>query len=180
MTYGFFFCISICLIIFQTCIIPVFPLLINFYDLIVPLIAYLCLARSMRESLPIILIVGFIMDQLSCSPFMLHVTAYFWLYVSLRWITKVLQVGNRLRLPFIVSAGVCIENFIFISNTALVDPGIKFPALAAKIAFVQIIWALFTGPLFLVFFEYAHKRWTHWLSGVFVRRSDLTTKNALR
>ena len=67
----------------------------------------------MRESLPIIIILGLIMDQLSGSPFMLHVTAYFWVYISLRWITKVLQVGNRFRLPFIVSVGVLIENFIF-------------------------------------------------------------------
>ncbi len=180
MTYGFFFCISVCLIIVQTCLIPVFPLLINFYDLIVPLIAYLCLARSIRESLPVLLIAGLIMDQLSCSPFMLHVTAYFWLYVSLRWITKVLQVGNRLRLPFIVSAGVLIENFIFISNAALVDPGVKFPGAAAKIAFMQVIWAIFTGPLLLIFLEHAHKRWTRWLTGVFVRRTDMPAKNTLR
>jgi hypothetical protein len=171
MTYGFFFCISIGLIVFQTCIIPVLPLLINFYDLMVPLIAYLCTTRSMRESLPIILIVGLIMDQLSGSPFMLHVTAYFWLYLSLRWITKVLQVGNRLRLPFIVSFGVLIENFIFMSNIALVEPGMRFPAVAARIAAVQFIWAFFTGPLFLVFFEQTHKGWNRWLSGIFVRRT---------
>ncbi len=171
MTYGFFFCISIGLIVFQTCIIPVLPLLINFYDLMVPLIAYLCTTRSMRESLPIIIIVGLIMDQLSGSPFMLHVTAYFWLYLSLRWITKVLQVGNRLRLPFIVSFGVLIENFIFMSNIALVEPGMRFPAVAARIAAVQFIWALFTGPLFLVFFKQTHKGWNRWLSGIFVSRT---------
>ena len=171
MTYGFFFLISIGLIIFQTCIIPVLPLLINFYDLMVPLIAYLCTTRSIRESLPVIIIVGLIMDQLSCSPFMLHVTAYIWLYVSLRWITKVLQVGYRLRLPFIVSIGVLIENFIFVSNIALVEPGVRFPAVAARIVAVQFIWALFTGPLFLVFFEQTQKGWNRWLSGIFVRRT---------
>jgi hypothetical protein len=125
----------------------------------------------MRESLPIVIIVGLIMDQLSCSPFMLHVTAYFWLYVSLRWITKVLQVGNRLRFPFIVSFGVLIENFIFMSNIALVEPGIRFPAVAARIAAVQFIWAIFTGPLLLMFFEQTHKEWNRWLSGIFVRRT---------
>ncbi len=171
MTYGFFFCISIGLIVFQTCIMPVLPLLINFYDLMVPLIAYLCTTRSMRESLPIILIVGLIMDQLSGSPFMLHVTAYFWLYLSLRWTTKVLQVGNRLRLPFIVSFGVLVENFIFMINIALVEPGMRFPAVAARIAAVQFIWALFTGPLFLVFFEQTHKGWNRWLSGIFAPRT---------
>ncbi len=171
MTYGFFFCISIGLIVFQTCIMPVLPLLINFYDLMVPLIAYLCTTRSMRESLPIIIIVGLIMDQLSGSPFMLHVTAYFWLYLSLRWTTKVLQVGNRLRLPFIVSFGVLVENFIFMINIALVEPGMRFPAVAARIAAVQFIWALFTGPLFLVFFEQTHKGWNRWLSGIFAPRT---------
>ncbi len=150
---------------------PVLPLLSNFYDLMVPLIAYLCTTRSMRESLPIIIIVGLIMDQLSGSPFMLHVTAYFWLYLSLRWITKVLQVGNSLRLPFIVSFGVLIENFIFMSNIALVEPGMRFPAVAARIAAVQFIWAYFTGPLLLVFFEQTHKGWNRWLSGIFAPRT---------
>ena len=171
MTYGYFFLISILLIVFQTCILPVLPLFNNFYDLMIPLIAYLCTTRSARETLPIIIIVGLIMDQLSCSPFMLHVTAYIWLYVSLRWITKVLQVGYRLRLPFIVSIGVLIENFIFMSNIALVEPGMRFPAVATRIVVVQFIWALFTGPLFLVFFEQTHKAWHRWMSGIFVRRT---------
>ncbi len=171
MTYGFFFCISIGLIVFQTCIIPVLPLFNSFYDLMVPLIAYLCATRSIRESLPIIIIIGLIMDQLSCSPFMLHVTAYIWLYVSLRWITKVLQVGYRLRLPFIVSFGVLIENIIFMSNIVLVDPGMRFPAVAARIVAVQFLWALFTGPLILMLFEQTHKGWNRWLSGIFVRRT---------
>jgi len=171
MTYGFFFCISIGLIVFQTCIIPVLPLFNSFYDLMVPLIAYLCATRSIRESLPIIIIFGLIMDQLSCSPFMLHVTAYIWLYVSLRWITKVLQVGYRLRLPFIVSFGVLIENIIFMSNIVLVEPGMRFPAVAARIVAVQFLWALFTGPLILMLFEQTHKGWNRWLSGIFVRRT---------
>lgn len=146
----------------------------------VPLIAYLCLVRTMRESLPIILIVGAIMDQLSCSPFMLHVTAYFWLYLILRWIIKVLQVGNRFRLPFIVLFGVLIENLIFISNIAFVEPGMRFPGLAVKIAVVQIIWALFTGPLILIAFEQSHKGWKRWQRGIFVRKSNLMANKTLR
>jgi cell shape-determining protein MreD len=134
----------------------------------------------MRESLPIILIVGAIMDQLSCSPFMLHVTAYFWLYVILRWIMKVLQVGNRFRLPFIVFFGVLIENLIFLSNITLVEPGMRFPGLAVKVFAVQIIWALFTGPLMLIAFEQSHKVWKRWQSGIFVRRSDLMANKSLR
>ena len=175
MTYGFFFFISIILILFQTCLIPVLPLLSSFYDLMIPLIAYLCTTRSMREALPIVIIVGFIMDQLSCSPFLLHVTAYVWLYVSLRWITRVLQVGYRLRLPFIVSIGVLIENFIFMSNLVLVEPGMRFPAAAMRIAAVQFIWALFTGPVILVLFEQTHKAWNRGLNRIFVRRTTRAT-----
>jgi hypothetical protein len=141
----------------------------------IPLIAYLCTTRSMREALPIVIIVGFIIDQLSCSPFLLHVTAYIWLYVSLRWITRVLQVGNRLHLPFIVSIGVLIENFIFMINIALIEPGMHFPAAALRIAAVQFIWALFTGPVILVFFEKTHKGWNRGLSRIFVRRTTRAT-----
>jgi cell shape-determining protein MreD len=138
------------------------------------------LARTARESLPIIFVAGLIMDELSCSPLMLHVIAYLWIYVSLKWVTKVLQVGNRLRLPFIVSIGVLIENFIFISNIALVEPGLQFPGAAVRIAAVQVMWAIFTGPLFLVFFEKAQRTWDRWLSGIFIRRSNLEHRKTLQ
>jgi hypothetical protein len=100
--------------------------------------------------------------------------------VSLKWVTKVLQVGKRLRLPFIVSIGVVIENFIFISNIALVEPGLQFPGASVKIAAVQVIWAIFTGPLFLVFFEKAQRAWNRWLSGIFINSSNLKHKKTLQ
>jgi rod shape-determining protein MreD len=173
MTYGFYFFTCLCLIILQTTIIPCLPLLGNFYDLFIPFIVYLCLARPVRESIPVIGITGLIMDNLSGSPFMLYVIIYFWLYISLRWLTKIFQVDNRFRLPFIISLGVIMENLIFISTIAFSEPGIKFPGAVVRIFVVQVLWAFFTGTFFLIFLDYMHKGWDKQLRRLLIRRTDL-------
>ena len=172
MTYGFYFFTCLGLIILQTTIIPCLPLLDNYYDLFVPFIVYLCLTRPIREGIPVIVITGLIMDNLSGSPFMLYVTAYFWLYISLRWLTKVLQMDNRLRLPFIISLGVIMENLIFIGTIAGSESGIKFPGAVVRIFVVQVLWAFFTGTFFLILLDYLHKGWDRRLSRLLIRRTD--------
>ncbi len=174
MTYGFYFFTCLGLIILQTSIIPSLPLMGGFYDLLVPFIVYLCMARSVRESILAVIIAGLIMDNLSGSPFMLYVITYFWLYVSLRWLTKVLQLDNRLRLPLIVSLGVIMENFIFIITIAFTGSGIRFPGTVAGIFVAQFLWALLTGPIFLILIEYMHKGWDKRLNRLFVRGSDMS------
>ena len=81
---NYLFNISACLflVILQTTIIPYLPLLDKFYDLLIPFIVYLGLSRPVRESLPFVLFLGFIMDNLSGGPFGLYLTTYFWLFVG--------------------------------------------------------------------------------------------------
>ena len=76
---SYFFNISVCLllVILQTTIMPYLPPLDKFYDLLIPFIVYLSLSRPVRESLPFILFLGYIMDNLSGGPFGLYLTTYF-------------------------------------------------------------------------------------------------------
>jgi len=100
---SYFFNISACLflVILQTTVMPYLPLLEKFYDLLIPFIVYLGLSRPVRESLPFVLFLGFIMDNLSGGPFGLYLTTYFWLYVGVKGITMFIQVGNRLLCAFL-------------------------------------------------------------------------------
>ncbi len=95
---SYFFNSSVCLflVILQTTVMPNLPLLDSFYDLLIPFVVFLGLFRPVRESLPFVFFLGFIMDNLSGSPFGLYLTAYFWLFIGVKGITKLLQVGNRL------------------------------------------------------------------------------------
>ncbi len=123
---SYFFNIGACLflVILQTTIMPYLPLLDKFYDLLIPFIVYLSLFRPVRESLPFVLFLGFIMDNLSGGPFGLYLTTYFWLYVGVKGITMFIQVGNRLLIiALIVANGVLFENLILLG--AVCHFGIK-------------------------------------------------------
>ena len=172
---SYFFNISVCLflIILQTTIMPYLPLLDKFYDLLIPFIVYLSLSRPVRESLPFILFLGFIMDNLSGGPFGLYLTTYFWLYVGVKGITMFIQVGNRLAIiTLIVAGGVLFENLISLGAFAFLGPGQQFAGDALEIVAIQVLWAIFTGSLFLLFFRNAQSRLGAGFKGIYARARE--------
>jgi len=171
MTYCFHVGICLCLVLFQTTVMPYFHLFDSFYDLLSPFVIYLSLFQSLRQSIPVILFFGFLMDSLSGGPFGLYLTTYIWLFIGVKWIITFLHVGNSLLLPFIVAAGVLLQNCIFIGTIAIFEPGTQFLSAALSTVMLQVLWAIFTGPIFLMFFNYSHGKWNKWLEKVFVKES---------
>jgi rod shape-determining protein MreD len=171
MTYCFHVGICICLVLLQTTVMPYFHLFDRFYDLLSPFVIYLSLFHSLRQSIPVILFFGIVMDSLSGGPFGLYLTTYIWLFVGVRWIITFLHVGDSFLLPFIVAAGVLLQNCIFIGIIAMFKPGTQFLSAAISTVTIQVLWAIFTGPIFLMFFNYSHKRWNNWLKKVVVKEN---------
>jgi len=169
MTYFFHFIICFFLIIFQTTVMPYFSVFDRFYDLLFPFIIFLSLFRPLRESIPVILFFGFVMDTLSGGPFGLYLTTYLWLFVGVKWMTTFLDVSDSVLLLFVVASGVLIQNLIFIAAITISSPlALSFSQAMNTIA-VQLIWATFTGPLLLLFFNYSHNKWDKWFSQRFVK-----------
>ena len=171
MTYCFHVGICLCLVLFQTTVMPYFHLFDRFYDLLSPFVIYLSLFRSLRQSIPVILFFGFLMDSLSGGPFGLYLTTYIWLFIGVKWIITFLHLGDSLLLPFLVAAGVLLQNCIFIGTIAMFEPGTQFLSAAVSIVTIQVLWAIFTGPILLMFFNYSYGRWNKWLKKVFVKES---------
>ena len=158
---SYFFNISACLflVILQTTVLPYMPLLDKFYDLLIPFIIYLALSRPVRKSLPFILFLGFIMDNLSGGPFGLYLTTYFWLYVGVKGVMTFIQVGNRLFIiTLIVVGGVLLENLILLGAFAILGHSKQFAGDALEVIAVQLLWAIATGSLFMLFFKNAQSR----------------------
>jgi len=173
---SYFFNISACLflVIMQTTVLPYLPLMDKFYDLLIPFIIYLSLSRPVRESLPFVLFLGFIMDNLSGGPFGLYLTTYFWLYVGVKGVMTFIQVGNRFFIiTLIVAGGVLFENFILLGAFAILGSRQQFAGNALGIIAVQVLWAITTGSLFLLFFRNAQSR-----LGVGFKRVYARTKEA--
>ena len=150
MRYGFYIGTCLFLILIQTTIVPYFTAFNGIYDLLIPFVIFICICLPVRESLPFVLILGFIIDNLSGSPFGLYLTFYFWLLGGVRLILKFLRVSNKFLLSLVVVAAVLIQNLIVIGTFALSGPEWQLPADTFRNMALPIIWALLTGPLFLL------------------------------
>jgi hypothetical protein len=124
----------------------------NLYDLIAPFVVYLGIHRLPRESLPIILLAGVAMDGLSGGIFGVHLTAYLWMYVGVRWVIQFLHVGNVILLPLLVGAAVAFESLIM-AFSAIVLASAAWPV-ESMFAVVsrQLAWGAVTGPLLVLLF----------------------------
>ncbi len=173
MSYCFNISACLFLVILQTTIMPYLPLMDKFYDLLIPFIVYLGLYRPVRESLPFVLFLGFIMDNLSGAPFGLYLTTYFWLFAGVKGITTFIQVGNRpVIITLIVAAGVLFESLILLGAFAVLGSRQQFAGNAVKIVTVQVLWAIFTGSLFLILFKNAQSRISAGFKAIYARKSE--------
>jgi rod shape-determining protein MreD len=166
MRYGFYIGTCLFLIIIQPTLFAYFNVFDGMYDLLIPFVIFISICLPLRESLPFVLILGLIMDNLSGSPFGLYLTFYFWLFVGVRWILKFLRVSNKLFLSLVVVVAVLIQNLLIIATFGFIGPGWQLPATALKNITVQFFWALTTGPLFLFCLLAISKRFNIQLNGV--------------
>lgn len=180
MTYVFYLLTSLFLIVLQTVILPDLPILDSVFDLTAMFVIYLGLMRSAREGLPVVLMLGVIMDNLSGAPFMVFITTYFWLYVGVRWLARILQVGMRFRLAVIIVAGILLENVIFILAFGGVDALRQMPSTTAGKILPRLLWALFFGPILILILEHMHRIWDRWVRAFLIRRSDSVGGRAVR
>ena len=165
MRYGFYIGVCLFLIIVQTTLLTYFKIFDGMYDLLIPFVIFISICLPLRESLPFILILGLIMDNISGSPFGLYLTFYFWLFVGVRWILKFLRASNKFFLSLVVVVAVLIQNGLIIGAIGLAGPGWQLPANALKNITLQFFWALISGPLFLFCLLAISKRFSIQLNG---------------
>lgn len=161
-TYLFYLFICLFLIIFQTAILPNFSIFKNLYDLSIPFVLYLGLFRPFSEGLPIILLLGFVMDSISGVPFGLYLIAYLWLFIAMKWIIKFLHTESIFILPLAVVIGVLVENILLIVMVGVLEDDIKFLRIAIGNFSGQLLWVLLTGPFYLVFINFIHQKIGKW------------------
>lgn len=150
MRYGFYISICLFLLILQTTILPYIPVVQGMYDLLIPFVIFISICLPVRESLPFALALGLIMDNLSGSPFGLYLTFYLWLFIGVRFIMKFLRVSNKFFLSLVVIFAVLVQNILMIAIFAFFGPVKQLPVDAIVVVTQQFLWALATGPVFLL------------------------------
>ena len=174
MTYLFYAIIFLGLIICQTTILSRIPLAGEIYDLVIAFIIYLGIFRPFRESLLVVLLAGFIMDNLSGSPFGIYISAYFWIFAGLQRSGQWFRIGDSILLPFVVAAGVLFENIIFFGTIYILGSSEMNSSFVIRTTAIQIAWALVTGLLLLRMISFAHQLWDNLHGKVVTARNGQT------
>ncbi len=156
MTYLVSIFVFFCLILFQSTVIPALFGSVNIYDLLIILIIYIGFFRSMAESLPVVLLLGVTMDSISGGAFGIHTTTYLWLYTVVAVVIKYLHVDSRILLIVAIVAGVLWENAVILITIVIKNLGGGFSVAFIKIIGVQILWAIFTGPIVFYLIKNIH------------------------
>jgi len=167
MTIFFYMLVSLCLVIIKTTLIPGLPLFDKFYDLLIPIIIYLSLFRSLREGIPIVLFFGLIMDSLCGGPMGLYLATYIWLYVGMRWLSQFLHTGSLILLALSVTFGVVFEALVMSGYMVFLAPAALIPTDTVKTILMQIIWSLATGPVILLIISWTQKQIDTWRARIF-------------
>lgn len=158
------------IILIQATLFPVILLFHRHYDLVLPMVVYLGLYRNFKESFPLLAGLGLIMDSLSGGAFGLYLTTYFWLYAGVNWTIRILDRRNPLLTISVVGIGVLVENGLFMAVT-LSNPINPWSPENLNTIFVQLLWALTTGPLMILFIASVNRRWENFSSRLAAERN---------
>ena len=151
MIYAYHLTICLLLILLRTTLLAIDDP-IYLYDLLVPFVVYLGVHRSLREALPIVVFAGLAMDGISGGVFGVHLSAYLWMVVGVRWIIQFLHVGNAILLPLLVTAGVAFKSMV-VAFSAVVLASAPWPLESIfPIVSGQILWGGVTGPFLMLAF----------------------------
>ena len=153
MLFCFYAAAIICLVITQTVIMASIPFFDSFYDILIPFIIYLGLFRSLRESLPVVLLCGFFIDGLSGGSFGLYSTTYIWLYICCKCVIRFFHAENRFILFVAVVLGVILQNAMFFGIFFILEPDGRQDIYIINFFQSQVICAFITGPFFLAGFK---------------------------
>jgi rod shape-determining protein MreD len=149
MIYVYHLVVCLFLILFQTTLLTVCgPTCL--YDLLVPFVVYLGVYRLPREGLPVLILAGLAMDGISGGVFGVHLSAYLWMYVGVRWAIQFLHAGNTILLPMLVIIAVAFKSIV-VAFSAVVVASAPWPVEAVfPVVSCQILGGALTGPLLLM------------------------------
>ena len=117
-----------------------------FYDLLIPLVVSLRLNLPTRKGVLLVGIFGLVMDLLSGGIFGLYLSIYFWIFLSVKGLSKYFDVGDTVFQSLLI--GVCVLGQHLLFGISVGAPWKGAQLLAAHMApvLLQTVFAALTGP----------------------------------
>ncbi|NVL90237.1 MAG: hypothetical protein HWN69_04465 [Desulfobacterales bacterium] len=146
-----YFVLGLSTILAQTTILRLDGIL---YDLLIPLVVFLSLNFPKRKGILVVVILGLIMDILSGAIFGLYLSIYFWIFLSVKGLSKCFDVGDTIFQSVLI--GVCVlgQHFMFCAPCK----GAQLLTVRVVPVLLQTVFAMLTGPGILMLLEALHIR----------------------
>ena len=158
MIFIFHFIVCVVFVVLQTVIFPMHHVLGSFFDLFIPVIIYLGLFHSFRQSICILIMFGMVMDSLSGARLGVYLSCYIWLFLAIYWFKGFLHIHSFTLLSLIVFLGVLIENLILLT-VANVDVSQWYVfSNVTRVLFVQLFLAAIVGPVIIIYIKRLYEK----------------------
>jgi rod shape-determining protein MreD len=147
-----------------------------FYDLLIPLVVFLSLNLANRKGVLVVVILGLIMDLLSGGIFGLYLSIYFWIFLSVKGLSKYFDVDDTIFRSVLI--GVCVlgQHLLFCISVAAPWKGAQLMADQMPPVLLQTIFAALTGPGILMLLGRLQTRLQTRLSGAQRETGDFTVR----
>ena len=155
MTFFLFIPVGFLIIVLQSALFNQLPMFLGIYDLLIPYVIFLGFNRPANETIPLILLFGFIQDSISAGPFGIYITTYLWITFGIFWLVQFLHAGGIVLFPVFVVIGILIETVIFLGTSAIVIPEFAIYPETVTVLILQVAWAILTAPFILVLLRWA-------------------------
>ena len=136
-----------------------------FYDLLIPLVVFLSLNLPNRQGVLVVVILGMTMDLLSGGIFGLYLTIYFWIFLSVKNLSKYFNVDKTLFQSVLIGVCVFAQHLVFFISVTAPWKGAQLLAARTAPVFLQTVFAALTGPGILILLGKVHTRLQTQLSG---------------
>lgn len=146
------------LVVFQTTVYDLFPVLTHFVDIVIAYVVYVGLFLPFGVSVGLIVVLGVLMDSISGGPFGLYLTVYLWIVLGLKPFVTILNLKNIYTLQMLLCGAVVFENLVLFAGTALLKHEIVISSDALRGMIYQLFWTIFLGPFFIRFFNSVETR----------------------
>ncbi|MFO7963971.1 MAG: hypothetical protein R6U50_08625 [Desulfobacterales bacterium] len=159
MIYVFHICIGILLITLQTSVIPLLPVRFEFYDILIPVVIYLGFFRPIRETIPILVFLGLMMDGISGTAFGFYLSSYVWIALAVIVIKQFFLTRNLLLLSIVTMLGVLIEHAIWFLMENVFEFKLHELTGIIRVAPLHLIVAAVTGPFIIIVLVRLQRFW---------------------
>ena len=138
--------VGLATVVGQTTILrlPLFRSLL--YDLLIPLVVFLGLRLRDGRGVALVAILGLVMDLVSGGIFGLYLSTYFWIFLSVKGISRYFDVDDKIFQSILIAVCVLGQHLVFCASLAPPWKGAQLLAAQTTPVLLQTTLAALTGP----------------------------------